>query len=377
MVDLRVRKHLLPTLGKLPITAIDLKAVEDTIRTINGGKSPVAMRTRLDLEAILDWATAKQFRSGDNPASWKGPISLVLPNVEKIREVKPFESLPHQQIGTFMARLRDSRHDDEQGATWRADAQKWQARITARNGKRISLGFFSNKEDAAAAYRDAAFRLHGGAFVSAGKEHKMSAALLEFIILTVVRSGQAAAALGRHRLGKKIWTCKRHKTAKKAKRPHLVVLSEQAIAVLKRMQATQAADGNVSEHVFVLGQAEASAGGGHGQRGNPATEFTAIAFLAKFRRRYPEYKGITVHGFRKTFSSWANDEDRYSHETIEMTLAHRIGDKTADIYNQLAKRENPRRLLMAAWANRCGRSDEPLDAKIIPMRTATSEKEKQ
>jgi integrase len=204
----------------------------------------------------------------------------------------------------------------------------------------------------------------------------MAALLVEFIILTAVRSGQAVGALWKDiDWEKKIWTCKRHKTQKTAKKPHLVILSEPAIAVLKTIQAMQAADGKVREHIFVLGQAEASAGAGQKQLGKPATEFTAIAFLTKFRRRYPEYKGITVHGFRKTFSSWANDEDCYSHGAIEMTLGHRIGDKVADTYNQLAKRENPRRLLMAAWANRCGRSDEPLDAKVIPMRTANREGE--
>jgi integrase len=155
------------------------------------------------------------------------------------------------------------------------------------------------------------------------------------------------------------------------------MLSEPAIAVLKKMKATQQVDANLREHIFVIGQSEASLGAGQDAVGKPATEFTAIAFLKRtFCRRYPEYKNITVHGFRKTFSSWANDKDCFSHQAIEQALAHRIGDKIADIYNERAKREMPRRLLMDAWAARCGRGDEPLDANVIPMRAATSEKEK-
>jgi integrase len=249
----RVRKHLLPKLGKLPVAAIDLTAVHDTIMAIHGGKSSTAMRARLDLEAYNACAA-----SGVHYFD-RGPLG---------------------------------------------------------SGRRRTLG--------------------------------------------------------RNRLEKKIWTS-RHKTLKKAKRPHLVVLSDPAIAILKKMKATQEADANVREHIFVIGQSEASWGAGQRLVGRPATEFTAISFLkGSFCRRYPEYSNITVHGFRKTFSSWANDEDCFSQEAIETTLAHRIGDKTADIYNQLAKRENPRRLLMDAWAERCGRSDEPLDAKIIPIRADRS-----
>lgn len=46
------------------------------------------------------------------------------------------------------------------GVVWFPKTKKWRARI-GLNGERISLGLFSTREEAHAAYRAAAERLHG------------------------------------------------------------------------------------------------------------------------------------------------------------------------------------------------------------------------
>jgi hypothetical protein len=46
------------------------------------------------------------------------------------------------------------------GVTWDKQCQKWKARITS-NGKTITLGLFKSKEDAHAAYCEAAPKMHG------------------------------------------------------------------------------------------------------------------------------------------------------------------------------------------------------------------------
>jgi integrase len=76
---------------------------------------------------------------------------------------------------------------------------------------------------------------------------------------------------------------------------------------------------------------------------------------------------VTVHGFRKNFSTWAH-EAGFPHYDIEIALGHRVGDEIAEKYD-LAQRRKARLLLMEAWADACGRT-APLGAKVIPMRTA-------
>lgn len=46
------------------------------------------------------------------------------------------------------------------GVHWHKGAKKWRSQIKT-NGKRIHLGYFENKNDAARAYNEAAIRLHG------------------------------------------------------------------------------------------------------------------------------------------------------------------------------------------------------------------------
>jgi integrase len=74
------------------------------------------------------------------------------------------------------------------------------------------------------------------------------------------------------------------------------------------------------------------------------------------------------HGFRTTFKGWAV-EHGYPDDDSEMALAHTVGTSVRNIYARHAHRIEPRRLMMQSWADYCGRT-EPLDAKIIPMRSA-------
>lgn len=47
------------------------------------------------------------------------------------------------------------------GVSWKKDKNKWTAQIRIDNNKRIFLGYFSNKIDAAKAYNNAAIKYHG------------------------------------------------------------------------------------------------------------------------------------------------------------------------------------------------------------------------
>ena len=69
-------------------------------------KSETAGRVRGRIEAVLDWAKARGFRAGENPARWRGHLSNLLPSRSKVRAVKHHAALPYTEIGAFMADLR-------------------------------------------------------------------------------------------------------------------------------------------------------------------------------------------------------------------------------------------------------------------------------
>ena len=65
----------------------------------------------------------------------------------------------HAQNCQNAMRRRDN-SSGHKGVSWHRQRQKWQAQIAA-NGRRWHLGTFETAEEAGAAYRSAAIRLHG------------------------------------------------------------------------------------------------------------------------------------------------------------------------------------------------------------------------
>jgi integrase len=101
-----LEQHVHPTLGALAVAAIDtglvLKAIEPIWKTI----PETASRVRGRIESILDWAKARGYRTGENPARWRGHLDHLLPPRAKVARVKHHAALPYAEIGTFMAKLR-------------------------------------------------------------------------------------------------------------------------------------------------------------------------------------------------------------------------------------------------------------------------------
>jgi integrase len=60
------------------------------------------------LSGLLDWAETNGYRDpGKNPARWKGHLDNNLPARAQIRQVEHHAALPFDEIGPFMARLRE------------------------------------------------------------------------------------------------------------------------------------------------------------------------------------------------------------------------------------------------------------------------------
>ena len=64
-----------PVIGDLPVSAVTTPLVLQILQPIWASKTETATRVRGRIEKVLDWAKVQGYRSGDNPAVWKGHLS--------------------------------------------------------------------------------------------------------------------------------------------------------------------------------------------------------------------------------------------------------------------------------------------------------------
>lgn len=96
-----------PVIGDLPLDAITTDDVMKIVEPIWATKSETADRVRTRIAQILDAAKARQFRTGDNPAQWRGALKHLLPAQSKVKRVRHHGSLPFAEIPALIAELRD------------------------------------------------------------------------------------------------------------------------------------------------------------------------------------------------------------------------------------------------------------------------------
>lgn len=100
-----LRDYVFPTLGDLPIAAIDADLVIKCLSPIWTAKTETASRLRGRIESIIDWATTSKYRSGENPARWRGHLEHLLPAPSKVTKVSHHPALPYQEIAEFLGTL--------------------------------------------------------------------------------------------------------------------------------------------------------------------------------------------------------------------------------------------------------------------------------
>ena len=89
-----------PVFGKLPVDQIDTGLV---LRVL---EPESANRLRGRIERVLDWAKARGFRTGENPARWRGHLAQLLPAHRKVRRVVHHPAMPFEDVPAFMVDLR-------------------------------------------------------------------------------------------------------------------------------------------------------------------------------------------------------------------------------------------------------------------------------
>jgi integrase len=162
-----------------------------------------------------------------------------------------------------------------------------------------------------------------------------SRSLLEFVILTVARSGEARSmAWDEIDFERAIWTVPASRM--KAKVVHRVPLSSRAMEILKQQR------GNYPDSEL----------GFPAPRGGVLSDMVLTKFLRDQKAQSSD-KGrtATAHGFRSSFRDWAS-ENGYPRDLAERALAHTISNQAEAAYHRTDLLEQ-RRELMEAWATHC------------------------
>jgi integrase len=250
-------------IADLPIKDIDTDAVLRVLTPLWKKRTETAKRLRGRIERVLSWAKGRGLRQGENPARWAGHLDEMLASPAKIAKAQHHPALPYTDISSFMAELRG---------------------------------------------RDS-----------------LSARALEFLILTVARTGEVIGATWDEiEFDEKTWTIPASRM--KGGKEHRVPLCDRTLEILKELRRS-------GSRVFPLSN---------------------MAMLELMRGMRP---GYVPHGFRSTFRDWAAERTNYANHVVVQALAHVIGNKVEAAYRRGDLFEKRRRL-MGDWAKYCARPSE-------------------
>lgn len=99
-------KSAYPVIGDLAVSDITTAHIIKVLEPIWYSTTETASRLRGRIENVLGFATVSEFRSGDNPARWRGHLKEVFPARNEIQKVEHHEALPYDEVPQFMAELR-------------------------------------------------------------------------------------------------------------------------------------------------------------------------------------------------------------------------------------------------------------------------------
>lgn len=95
-----------PVIGGLHVGDVQLAHVLEVLTPIWRTKTETASRVRGRIESVLDWATVRGYRQGENPARWKGHLEHQLSKPSKIAKVEHHEAVELDRVADFYARLQ-------------------------------------------------------------------------------------------------------------------------------------------------------------------------------------------------------------------------------------------------------------------------------
>jgi integrase len=265
-----------PTLGELPIAAISRQDILATLQPIWLDVPKSALRLRALIAAIFDFAISKNYVD-KNPADWR-TLKDALPRRGKVAATKHFAAMNYRDIPNFMSDLREVR-----GTSARA---------------------------------------------------------LEFLILTVTRTGETRKARWEEfDLENAVWTIPPHR--RKRGGTLRVPLCARAVEIVRSMIGLH------DEWVFCPRRRE---------------PLSSSSMLECLRRQIDG--ADSVHGFRSSFRDWVSEQTKFGRDLAELALGHQVGDTTERSYARSDQLDN-RVPLMAAWGRYVAGEAEPVLLRAV------------
>lgn len=114
------------TIWNAEVGAVDTEMVLKALRNIWTDKPETARRVRSRIEMVLDAATVRGLRSGENPARWRGHLARMLPRAKK--EKGHHAAMAYTDVPAFLEQL-SGRHSIS------ADALRFLIFTAARSGE--------------------------------------------------------------------------------------------------------------------------------------------------------------------------------------------------------------------------------------------------
>jgi len=99
-------RYVFPTLGSVPVSAIDTPLVLKALRPLWSRVPETASRIRGRVEAVLDWSGAAGYRDGANPARWSGHLEFLLLSPSKAKPAQHHAAMAVAEIPAFMEAVR-------------------------------------------------------------------------------------------------------------------------------------------------------------------------------------------------------------------------------------------------------------------------------
>ena len=265
-------QYVFPVLGSIRLDCIDPKLLAEVLRPIWLDKAETASRVKQRIHAVMAWGWAQGFCSS-NPID---VVHFLLPKQpSKAARTEHQPTMPWRDIPLFIA---DHLHNNDR--------------------------------------------------------YDVTRAILEFLILTAVRSGEVREMRWEEvDIKKAVWTIPAERM--KAGIEHRVPLSIRCIAILNRVKGL--------DEVLVFPS----------PRKNTVMSDMALTQLLRRLNAHSDTADriATAHGFRSSFRDWCS-ENGYARDLAERALAHTVQNKVEAAYHRTDLLEQ-RRPMMETWAEFC------------------------
>ena len=283
--------YAFPYVGNKLLDEITTNDIELLLLKIWASKPETASRVQMRLECVINAARVRGLRTTENPARWKNHLKELLPKKTNKSNQRHHPALEFERMPDFWKLLQTQ-----------AD---------------------------------------------------QSSRLMQFVILTACRSGEARSAVWSEiNLDAALWTIPASRT--KTKKTHEVPLSVAALALVKTLPRVEncdlvfpsprrkvLSDSAARQKLIELGAKSIENGGAGWQ--------SADGDL------------ITLHGFRSTFRDWAAETTPYPNFVVEMALAHAVGNAVEAAYRRGSLLDK-RRSLMQDWSSYVTGTEPPNNA---------------